>query len=44
MDLAFWSFAYRMAYSRAYWIITLPSALWMTITFDFGCSDERYSA
>jgi len=36
MYLALWSLAHRMAYSRAYGIITLPSALRVAITLDFS--------
>jgi len=36
VDLALWSLAHRVAYSRAYGIIALPSAFWMAIALDFG--------
>jgi len=43
VDLAFWSLADRVADSWADWVVALPSALWVAVTFNFGNSCHEVS-
>jgi len=43
VNLALWSLAHRVADSWTHWIIALPSAFWMAITFDFSNSGHEIS-